>query len=175
MHWLKLESARLKFRKLLPSDANLYFEYMREKLNYPHITLPSHNDLSDSISYIKRLNEGIEEEKWLVWAMVRKDSDELIGTISLWNFKNKEQNAEFGYLIFPKHRGMGFMSEALERISEMAFKELRLTEVFAYTAKTNAPSVAALIRSGFSHQYSYTEKRSDGSEERMVVYRKTVD
>jgi ribosomal-protein-alanine N-acetyltransferase len=133
-----LKSQRLLLRKLNESDQVPLFQYLSNKENFIHVNMPVYESLDQVKDYMNRMAKGMEENKWILWAIDWQGK--LIGTISLWNFNEENQTAEFGYGLFPKFRKQGFMSEAISLCETYAFEELHLKQVEAYTSITNPDS-----------------------------------
>jgi [ribosomal protein S5]-alanine N-acetyltransferase len=144
-----LTTDRLVLRKLTDEDAWALFDYQSDQKNFPHVEMPIYHDISEALAFIKNKNEEINQNKHILWAIVGNQTNQIVGTISLWNFNNERQSAEFGYGLFPKYRGIGFMAEALAVTIEYGFKKLGLAFLEAYTSIANAKSIKLLQRAGF--------------------------
>jgi [ribosomal protein S5]-alanine N-acetyltransferase len=101
-----------------------------------------HRDLTLTVIDIERFIEVRLQDFEIIWFYkIETIPDlELVGTIVLKNFDNKNSTAEIGYELFPQFQGQGLMSKALKIIIDMAFEELGLLELFVYTNKENLKS-----------------------------------
>lgn len=90
---------------------------------------------------------------------------ELIGTIVLKNIDRERKYAEVGYELFPKFQGMGFMSVALQEIIDMAFGNMGLDELEAFTHRNNLKSRKLLEKFKFRE----TDK-TDANNLNNVIY-----
>lgn len=106
-------------------------------------TKPDEN-LEETIAYIDKMNKGIDDNKWIIWAIEHKESNKVIGSISIWNINKIEKNGELGYGIIPEFQGQGFMKESLLRVIEYGFDTMNLLELLAYTEENNQKSVKLL-------------------------------
>lgn len=111
-------------------------------------TKPDEN-LEETIAYIDKMNKGIDDNKWIIWAIEHKESNKVIGSISIWNINKIEKNGELGYGIIPEFQGQGFMKESLLRVIEYGFDTMNLLELLAYTEENNQKSVKLLERCNF--------------------------
>lgn len=85
---------------------------------------------------------------------IRAVSDgELLGTLELSRIaRGNFQSAYLGYRIMAKHRGRGYMTEALQLVLRHAFRTLRLHRVEANIEPGNEPSVALVRSAGFTRE-----------------------
>ncbi|MBU3143626.1 GNAT family N-acetyltransferase [Clostridium sp. CF012] len=51
------------------------------------------------------MNEGIDNNKWIIWAIQQKNRKKVIGTICIWNINEAEGCGELGYGIIPDDQG----------------------------------------------------------------------
>ncbi|MCY3412782.1 MAG: GNAT family N-acetyltransferase [Candidatus Heimdallarchaeota archaeon] len=162
-----LETSRLVLRKLEKKDATAIFEYQRDKSNFPHVDMEVYTTITQAYDYILNMNDGIESNSWIIWAICNK-SDDIMGTISIWNFDKKKNKAELGYGLFPSYRGKGYMSEVLEQVTKFGFDQLALTSIEAYTNENNKASRKLLENQDFVKIGSIEE-----NDARMVIYSKS--
>ena len=100
-----------------------------------------------------------EVEKFIENRLIDKDSFYFIietlpdlkfaGTICLWNIDSEKKQAEIGYELLPNLHGKGIMSNALKVLVEMAFTELEINSLEAYTHKDNIASKKLLQKTNF--------------------------
>ena len=144
-----LRTKRLVLRQLEEKDAFLLFNYQSNKQNFLHVDMPVYTDISQAYTYIMEKNEGIQQNKWILWAITDINTDIILGTISIWNFNQEKEKAEFGYGLFPGSTGKGLMTEALLRAIDFGFNNLALKTLEAYTSKFNSQTIALLKRANF--------------------------
>lgn len=147
-----METKRLRLRKISYHDISfLYKLHIHEDVNrYLDRKIPSNE--GDVESFITRIKSGVERSEWYYWIVKRKDTDESIGTICLWNFNNDKTQCDIGYELLPESQGLGFMTEACESVLNFAYNTLSIDIVNAVTHKDNKPSKRLLERMGFSYQ-----------------------
>ena len=154
-----LKTERLVLRQLEDKDAPLFFDYQSNKQNFLHVDMPVYTDILQAYSYIKEKNEDIQRNKWILWAIADINTDRILGTISIWNFNQEKDKAEFGYGLFPGNTGKGIMTEALLRAIDFGFKDLCLKTLEAYTNIMNLKSIKLLKRTHFK----YVSKIQEGT------------
>ena len=99
----------------------------------------------------KSFQSVIAQQGWGLWAVALKDTNEFIGftglrhqtgTIPLSPF------IEIAWRLDDRFWHQGYASEAAKAALSFAFNELRAPAVFAFTARSNAPSIALMKRIG---------------------------
>lgn len=79
--------------------------------------------------------------------------DQVIGALNLRNItRGSLMSAVIGYGLSPEAVGSGFMSEAIDRIVEVAFDELGLHRLEINIVPRNARSIAVAERCGFRRE-----------------------
>lgn len=105
------------------------------------------------------------------FAICLRQTDELIGAISLMQMHAGDARAEVGYWIGVDHWGRGYCSEALVGLIGYAHQGLGLTRIVARCAASNPGSArvmekAGLVREGLLRQHT----RKQGRFEDMLLY-----
>lgn len=168
-----LETERLRLRELTDRDEALIYNYHSNRENFPYVDMLEHKTIEDSREYIKKMKAGVKDNKWIIWAIADPLTDDIIGTISLWNLSTTDcRKGELGYGIFPEHRGKGLMAEALKEVIEYGFHSMKLEIIGAYTNINNHKSLALLEGEGFRKVTTVSEKGPSGREMILGVYEK---
>lgn len=76
--------------------------------------------------FMKRLNDGITQNEWILWGITLKEMNKLIGTICLWNISADYSTAELGYELMPNYQGKGIMQEAVTTVLKYGFEVMKL-------------------------------------------------
>jgi RimJ/RimL family protein N-acetyltransferase len=85
-------------------------------------------------------------------AVVRRDTNELIGDVVLFWHSAENRGGEIGYVINPEHHGHGYGAEAARALLELAFDGLGLHRVVARIDQRNDASAALLRRIGMRQE-----------------------
>lgn len=167
-----LKGPRICLRQLGDEDIQDLFNYQSNKENFPYVDMPVYKKVDESKTYINKMNKGVEEGKWIIWAISL--DDDIIGTISIWNFNHKEETAELGYGLFPAYRKKGYMTESIKIVESYA-KKMGIQKLEAYTGQINTASISLLEKNNYQFQKTLTENGfySDKPIE-MVVYEKVI-
>lgn len=101
-----------------------------------------------------------EHEKWytdltsnenaVVFGIETVQKPMYIGNVWLWNIDWRHRKAELRILIGEKnYLGKGYGSEAIEMMTQLAFKNLNLHKVYAYVLESNPRARKAFEKAGF--------------------------
>jgi ribosomal-protein-alanine N-acetyltransferase len=157
---------RLKLRQLDDNDFQEIFALRADDNINKYISRRKATNIDEAREFIKKINEGIAENKSLYWAICFSDSKKLVGTICLWNFSDDETIGEVGYELNPTYQKMGIMNEALAAVINYGFNEIGLTTIVAYTHKDNSSSSRLLEKNNFR----IDESVKDEDDINNVVY-----
>jgi [ribosomal protein S5]-alanine N-acetyltransferase len=144
-----LKTERFTLRKLQMSDAKLIFNYQSNKAHFQFVDMPVYEKIEEAEQYIQSMNKGVENDKWIIWAIKDDETDAILGTISIWNLSLEGRKGELGFGLFPGNRGKGIMDESLKSVVNFGFNSMGLREIDAYTNTKNERSISLLERNGF--------------------------
>jgi diamine N-acetyltransferase len=100
--------------------------------------------------YLENAHQDIYEAKQLRLAICKKENSEAIGLIDLFDFDAKNKRAGIGIIIQNEtNRNNGFGKEALVLVSNFAFQQLQLHQLYANISEENQPSLALFVTFGF--------------------------
>ncbi|MBG6129266.1 ribosomal-protein-alanine N-acetyltransferase [Aquimarina sp. EL_43] len=162
----ELQTERLFLRQLKESDDQVILFLRSNEIVNTFVKRPKTNTTEEAISFINKINKGIDQQDWLFWGITVKNNPELIGTICLWNFSEDKKIAEVGYDLHPDFYKQGIMNEALISILNYGFKTLELDHIEAFTHKNNEPSKKLLMRNNFNH----IEDRIDSDNPDNIIF-----
>ena len=145
----ELNTERLLLRKLEESDWDMISYLRSDKEVNEFVKRPSAESKEKALEFINKTNNGIDRQNLFYWTITEKESNQMIGSICLWNFSKDRKTAEVGYDLSPKFQGKGIMNESLKSILEFGFKNLNLDLIEAYTHKRNLSSKKLLERNRF--------------------------
>ena len=95
---------------------------------------------------------GNESNTMLKWGLALRESNEVIGTATLFNLNLSNGRAELGYAMGSAHWGKGYMNEALCALVTHAFEDMKLRRLEADVDPRNAASIRTLERLGFQRE-----------------------
>lgn len=160
-----IETDRLRLRPLRRHDIEELYRLKTDPLTVKYTEQEVHRSRGETESFISYINEGIQMQRWVYYVLAEKESDRLIGTITLWNFNAGRDVAEVGYELMPEYWGKGLMREAMEKILDIGFHKLELKKIEAFTSSRNRESLQLLNRFNFEFVKNvYNEEKKELSE-----------
>ncbi|QJD83224.1 GNAT family N-acetyltransferase [Cohnella herbarum] len=144
---------RLLIRMPMPGDGRIVYNAIQESIHEFKEWLPfAQGEQSEQntevnireahIRFIKR-----EDLRLLIFL---KETNQFIGSFGLHNPNWGLPKFEIGYWIDTRYSGKGYMTEAVQGISDFAFNELKARRLEIRCDNLNAKSKAVAVRSGFS-------------------------
>jgi ribosomal-protein-alanine N-acetyltransferase len=165
-----LESKRLHLRRLSINDIDDLFEMRSNEVMTQYTDGITDKTIDDTIKYLRQINSGVEKGQWIIWAIILKSENKLIGTITIWNFSDEYLQGELGYGLNHNYWSNGFMSEAIDVIINYAFDNLKMDILEAYTEEANLSSYIILKKLNFK----YTKTILEAGINKNTVYNYNV-
>lgn len=144
-----LKTERLTLRQLVSSDANEIFALRSDGNVNKYLDRERSKSIDDARTFIQTINENIQRNNSIYWAITLSDTDKLIGTICLFNFSNDNLKAEIGYELLPGFQGKGIMLEAASKVIDFGIQYTGLNSIEAYTHFENQSSTRLLAKFNF--------------------------
>ncbi|MGN0532448.1 MAG: GNAT family N-acetyltransferase [Eubacterium sp.] len=148
----KLESSRCYLRKLEACDSKQLFKniFSDEKVA-GYMSWDLYKDESLVKDYIIKWQEYYNQNE-CYWGVFLKNSNELIGTIYLYD-ENASANVGFlSYCFSSKFWGNGFATETINEVLKFGFNQIGYTNITTFVAKSNIRSQNVLHRLGFTNE-----------------------
>ena len=146
-----LEGRGVRLRAFREEDAERVVEACREERTRTWLgDLPSPYDEEAALSFIRGRTEVRASGDGLSWAVADPGTDELIGSVGLFDLTEDLAYGEVGYWVHPDARGRGVMTAAVGLVLEHAFATLGLQRVKAYAARDNTASRRVLEANGLT-------------------------
>lgn len=152
---MKLKTDRLKLREFNQPDAGKLAELLDNiEITKNLAVVPHPYSLEEAEDFIERCQKKAEKEprKGYNFAIELKDSGELIGSISIDRRGKDEEVGVLGYWLEPEHWRNGYMSEALQKILEFGFDDLKLRRIEAEAHTENNASQKLLEKFDFKRE-----------------------
>ncbi|MCJ8167099.1 GNAT family N-acetyltransferase [Pontibacter sp. E15-1] len=154
MNKIELQTARLKLRLVKDSDLtavhNLHLLPETDEFN----TLGIPENLNETKSVINAwvIDNQKQETENYIFAIVLKTNNNFLGLIALKLGNPKYSRGEVWYKLHSNYWGNGFGTEALNRILDFGFKELKLHKIEAGCAVDNIGSIKVLEKVGMRRE-----------------------
>jgi ribosomal-protein-alanine N-acetyltransferase len=110
-----LKTERLTLRQLRSSDDKEIFALRSNDNVNKYLDRKPSKSIDDAKNFIQTINENIQRNDSIYWAITLNGTDKLIGTICLFDFSEDNSKAEIGYELLPDFQGKGIMQEALQK------------------------------------------------------------
>ena len=144
-----METSRLVFRHWRDDDAEALFPYASDPEVGPRAGWPPHKSVEDSLEAIHKYFSGES-----VWAIVLKETGEIIGCVGYHTPKTSNMNlepdeVEVGSWVARPYWNQGFSSEALGRVIEYCRELGTLSTVYGEHFIDNPASGRMMEKLGF--------------------------
>ena len=144
-----LKTERLILRQLTSSDDKEIFALRSNDNVNKYLGRKPSKSIDDAKNFIKTINENIQRNDSIYWAITLNGTDTLIGTICLFNFSEDHSNVEIGYELLPDFQGKGIMQEAISKVINFGIQHIGLNSIEAYTHSENQSSTRLLEKFNF--------------------------
>ena len=116
-----------------------------------------HLTVQFSENFISENLKTYEQRNGIFWALTEKSSGKFIGDFAFWKIDKKNSRTEIGYSLSPEFWGQGYMKEAMIRILNFGFNDLKLHSIEANINPNNENSRRLLIKLGFKQEAYFRE------------------
>jgi [ribosomal protein S5]-alanine N-acetyltransferase len=144
-----LETERLLLRRLANEDVNEIFALRSDKEVMKYIPRPLAKTNEEALAHIAMINEKIDLNEGINWAITLKNNPKLIGIIGHYKIKPEHYRAEIGYMLLPEYHGKGIVSEAIKEVVNYGFQVMKLHSIEAIIDPENFASEKVLQKNGF--------------------------
>ena len=163
MYTPTLETKRLLLRPFKQEDAMAVFECWESDPDVAkYMFWTSHNDIEKTRQWLAFEIEQIDKDDWYRFALVLKETNELIGTALIY-YEEEVQSWEIGYNLGKKYWGKGYATEAVRQVISFAVEELQISEIVGRYAKENPASGRVMEKLGFQYEKEIPYECNDGA------------
>ena len=167
---ITLETARLILRRHEVTDSSaMYNNWANDDEVTKYMSWTTHENEDVSKQVLDMWVKEYENINYYQWCIVLKETNEPIGSISLFNCKDDIKQIEFGYCISRKHWNNGYTSEALKAVIDLAFK-IGYERIVGCHHKDNIASGKVMIKNGLTF-FTETDGKTNKNEDcKILVY-----
>lgn len=158
-----LEAKRVRLRPFRAGDRDNLFELFSDPSVARYWSQPPWTDRSQADAWLAGALDG-SNPTTLQWVMADRDTDDLLGTVTLFGLRADQQRAEIGYSLRSELWGRGLAREAVTRAIEFGFDDLGLRRFEADVDPRNDASIGLLTRLGFVREGMLRERWVVGGE-----------
>ncbi|WP_313807509.1 GNAT family N-acetyltransferase [Flavobacterium sp.] len=152
-----LETERLLLRRIVIADAPQMFALRSNPEIMRYIPREMPKSIEDANAHIEFMQGLLESNECINWGICLKEDGILIGNIGYFRMQPENHRSEIGYMLSTDFHGKGIMQEAIEKIIEYGFKELKLHSIEAVTDPENFASWKLLEKNGFIREGHFKE------------------
>lgn len=147
-----LQTKRLLLRPFEKTDVQEVFECWETDPDVArYMFWTSHNDIQKTRDWIAFELQQIGSDDWYRFALVKKETGELIGTALIY-YEEEVACWEIGYNLGKKFWGKGYTTEAVREVIAFAHRELGIKEIVGRYAKENPASGNVMKKLGFEFE-----------------------
>ena len=166
-----LQSDRLLLRQITAADINEIFELRSDKEVMKYIPRPLCVTLEDAMLHINMIQQKIETNEGINWAITLKNDDKLIGYIGHYRIQWEHFRSEIGYMILPEFNGKGIVTEAIKLLIDYGFNDMKMHSLEGVIDPANTASARVLEKNGFVKEAHFKENEFyDGKFLDTVIY-----
>ncbi|MCB0288081.1 MAG: GNAT family N-acetyltransferase [Calditrichaeota bacterium] len=167
-----LETQRLRLRPFEMNDAERVAELANDYSIYEMtLRLPHPYTRHDAEQWIAMHPQLRESGTETPFAIILKQVNALVGSISLKDFDPHNKSAEIGYWIGRTWWNKGIVTEAAQRLLKYGFEELGLNRIHGNFIPKNVASQKVMEKIGMSREGLLRQKvLKDGVFEDIVMY-----
>ncbi|EAR02651.1 GNAT family N-acetyltransferase [Maribacter sp. HTCC2170] len=114
----------------------------------------------------KKARQFIAKEE-LLYALKHKENRTIIGLVYIKELDWKKKQAELAYCIGYQYEGKGWMSRAVEKLSQYAFENLRLNKLQIIVHNTNIGSIKVAQNNGYIWQRTLKKEHTPPGEDAL--------
>ncbi len=144
-----INTDRLHLRRMTQEDANEIYFFRSDEEVTRYTAFTKANNVDDAKIFIEKIENAIDSNESIFWAISLKNETRLIGTICLWNINVEKQTSEIGYMLHPDYQGKGIMQEAIINVIDYGFNNMQCKIIEAGVDPENIASIKVLEKNGF--------------------------
>jgi len=152
-----LETKRLNLRRLTFTDVSEILALRSNSEIMKFIPRPLITTQEEAIEFITKMDTTIDANTVINWAITTKEDDKVIGMIGYYRMKPENYRAEVGYILSADFHGQGIITEALERVIQFGFEEMKLNSIEAVIDPENIASEKVLLKTNFIKEGFFKE------------------
>lgn len=160
-----LATERLTLRQLVIDDEQVIFTLRSDSEINKYLNRQVSNTVEDARNFISKVNENIDKNDSVYWAITLGDQNILVGTICLFSFSVENGKCEIGYELLTNFQGQGIMTEAVEKVIDYAFNTIKVQKIEAFLHRDNQSSINLLEKFSFRNS-----SEPDKSNPELICY-----
>jgi RimJ/RimL family protein N-acetyltransferase len=154
----ELSTDRIRLRRFSTSDLNAFVAY-RADPEVAKYQSWSHFTTADGIAFIQEqsVHDIDKPGTWFQIALELQSTRELIGDCAIHTLANDPRQAEIGFTLARAHQRQGYAEEALRRLLDFLFRDLKKHRVIAIVDVENSAAIRLLERLSFRREAHFVQ------------------
>jgi [ribosomal protein S5]-alanine N-acetyltransferase len=140
---------RLVLRHIDNEDVDAVFALRSNPEIMRYIPKDLHKNNQDALEHIAQIEETIQKNEGINWAITFKNNPKMIGIIGFYRIKPENHRSELGYMLLPEFQGKGIVTEAIQGVLKYGFNVLHFHSIEAIIDPRNVASECVLKKNGF--------------------------
>lgn len=146
---VQMETERFILRKFNITDAHdVYVNWSSDKDSAKYNAWRVHPNIEVTKEYLADWIDSYKKNDYYHWAIADKDTEEVIGSISVSNVKKRKKYCEIGYTIAKKMWNLGIATEVLIRVLSFLTEEAGFETICALHDIRNEASGKVMKKAG---------------------------
>lgn len=144
-----LDASRLRLRWLEDADVPALFGVYSNDEVMKYWSRPPMRELAEAEALLAEIRSFYASRSLAQWGIALHDTDEIIGTTTLFRIDCNHQRAEIGWALGREYWGHGYAREGVSRLLDYVFGPLELARLEADIDPDNARSLRLAEGLGF--------------------------
>lgn len=148
-----LETERILLRKFQLTDAeDMFKNWGSDDEVTKYLSWPTHKSLDTTKALMAHWCNGYSQDNFYQWAIVLKDIDEVIGSVSLMSPNDNLMSSSLGYCVGKAFWGKGLVTELTKEILRFGLEEVNFQRIEARHHLDNPASGRVMEKCGMKYE-----------------------
>lgn len=171
----ELHTERLHLRKMKKADSSSLFKIWSDPDVTQFMNICSYTNENQALEMINLFDDLSQDSKAIRFSIIKKESNEIIGSCGYNDLDFENGKAEIGYDIAKSFWGRGYATEAISSLIEHGFSSLKLNRIEARVDPRNVNSMKLLQKLNFTFEGTLRQyERVDGKFNDLSIYSKLI-
>ena len=164
---ITIETEKLILRRFTAEDAEAaFYNWMSDDKVTEFLRWPTHRNIDITKRVLNLWLKDYDRTDFYQWAIILRDTNELVGTISVVDIDEQTEKVHIGYCIGSKWWHKGITSEALSAIIPFFFEQVKVSRIESQHDPNNPNSGNVMKKCGMI--YEGTLRKADWSNRGIV-------
>jgi ribosomal-protein-alanine N-acetyltransferase len=148
-----IETDRLILRPFVMADAeDMFRNWANDPEVTKYLTWAPHGRIEITREILKIWTSAYGKKDYYQWAMVIKETGDLVGSIGVVSYDDGNEHCEIGYCSAQKAWGKGYMTEALIAMMDYLFETVGFHRISGIHYEGNDASCKVMTKAGMTYE-----------------------